>query len=52
MYWLGHDGSTSLSWRQHVVSALWSIFAIADFFATDITNQRLRMRQLNLTPGD
>ncbi len=50
MYWVGHDGSASLSWRQHVASALWSAFAIADFFATDITNQRLRMRQLNLAP--
>jgi hypothetical protein len=49
MYWIGHDAA-SLSWRQHVVSALWSAFAIADFFATDITNQRLRMRQLNLAP--
>jgi hypothetical protein len=52
MYWIGHDGSASLSWRQHVVSALWSLFAIADFFATDITNQRLRMRQLNLAAAD
>jgi hypothetical protein len=51
MYWIGHDADASLSWRQHVVSALWSVFAIADFFATDITNQRLRMRQLNLTPA-
>jgi hypothetical protein len=53
MYWIGHDAAASLSWRQHVVSALWSVFAIADFFATDITNQRLRMRQLNRAPpGD
>jgi hypothetical protein len=53
MYWIGHDAAASLSWRQHVVSAVWSAFAIADFFATDITNQRLRMRQLNLAPpGD
>jgi hypothetical protein len=53
MYWIGHDAAASLSWRQHVVSALWSAFAIADFFATDITNQRLRMRQLSLAPpGD
>jgi len=53
MYWIGHDAAASLSWRQHLVSALWSAFAIADFFATDITNQRLRMRQLNLAPpGD
>lgn len=52
MYWIRHDASASLSWRQHIVSALWSVFAIADFFATDITNQRLRMRQLNLAAGD
>jgi hypothetical protein len=52
MYWIGHDASASLSWRQHMVSALWSVFAIADFFATDITNQRLRMRQLNLASPD
>jgi hypothetical protein len=49
MYWIGHDAAT-LSWRQHVVSGLWAVFSIADFFATDITNQRLRMRQLNLAP--
>jgi hypothetical protein len=52
MYWMGHDASASLSWRQHVVSVLWSLFAIADFFATDITNQRLRMRQLSLAAGN
>ena len=50
MYWIGHNSAATLSWRQHVVSAIWTIFAIADFFATDITNQRLRMRQLNLSP--
>jgi len=50
MYWIGHDSGATLSWRQHVVSGLWSVFAIADYFATDITNQRLRMRQLNLAP--
>jgi hypothetical protein len=50
MYWIGHDSGATLSWRQHMVSGLWSVFAIADYFATDITNQRLRMRQLNLTP--
>jgi len=50
MYWIGHDSAATLSWRQHVVSAVWAVFSIADFFATDITNQRLRMRQLNLSP--
>lgn len=47
---IGHDSGAALSWRQHVVSAIWSVFSIADFFATDITNQRLRMRQLNSSP--
>jgi hypothetical protein len=50
MYWIGHDSAATLSWRQHIVSAVWTFFSIADFFATDITNQRLRMRQLNLSP--
>ena len=50
MYWIGHDSAATLSWRQHVISAIWTVFSIADFFATDITNQRLRMRQLNLSP--
>jgi hypothetical protein len=50
MYWIGHDSAASLSWRQHVVSALWSLIAIADFFATSITDKRLRTRQMNLTP--
>jgi hypothetical protein len=50
MYWIGHNSAVTLSWRQHIVSAIWFVFSIADFFATDITNQRLRMRQLNLSP--
>ena len=33
------------------VAALWSAFAITDFFATYITNQRLRARQLNVGDG-
>jgi hypothetical protein len=48
-YWLGADGGLgTLSWRHHAVAALWSAFAITDFFATDITNQRLRARQFNV----
>jgi hypothetical protein len=50
MYWIGHDSAATLSWRQHLVAVIWIVFSIADFFATDITNQRLRMRQLNLSP--
>ena len=41
-------GSGALSWRHHAVAALWSAFAFTDFFATDITNQRLRARQFNV----
>jgi hypothetical protein len=48
VYWIGHDSTAALSWRHHVVAVVWAIFAITDFFATDITNQRLRMRQMNL----
>jgi hypothetical protein len=48
MYWVGHGSATALSWRQHVIAAVWAVFAITDFFATDITNQRLRMRQMNV----
>jgi len=47
-YWLGAEGVNALSWRHHTVAALWSAFAITDFFATDITNQRLRARQFNV----
>jgi hypothetical protein len=50
-YWLGAEGSAALSWRHHAVAALWSAFAITDFFATDITNQRLRARQFNVGDG-
>jgi hypothetical protein len=47
-YWLGARSFTALSWRHHAVALLWSAFAITDFFATDITNQRLRTRQFNV----
>jgi len=47
-YWLGAEGLGALSWRHHAVAALWSVFAVTDFFATDITNQRLRARQFNV----
>jgi hypothetical protein len=50
-YWLGAVGIGALSWRHHAVAALWSAFALTDFFATDITNQRLRARQLNVGDG-
>ena len=47
-YWLGAEGPNALSWRHHAVALLWSAFALTDFFATDITNQRLRARQFNV----
>jgi len=50
-YWLGAEGSSSLTWRHHAVAILWSAFAVTDFFATDITNQRLRARQFNVGDG-
>ena len=50
-YWLGAEGSGALSWRHHAVALLWSAFALTDFFATDITNQRLRARQFNVGDG-
>jgi hypothetical protein len=47
-YWIGASSIDALSWRHHAVAALWSAFAVTDFFATDITNQRLRARQFNV----
>jgi len=47
-YWLGAEGLSALSWRHHSIAVLWSAFAVTDFFATDITNQRLRARQFNV----
>jgi hypothetical protein len=47
-YWLGAEGHGALSWRHHAIAVLWSAFAVTDFFATDITNQRLRARQFNV----
>lgn len=34
-----------LSWRHHTVDALWAFYSVVDYFATDITNQRLRALQ-------
>lgn len=50
-YWLGALGIDALTWRHHAVAALWSAFAFTDFFATDITNQRLRARSFNVGDG-
>jgi hypothetical protein len=50
-YWLGAEGAGALTWRHHTVAGLWSAFALTDFFATDITNQRLKARQMNVGDG-
>jgi hypothetical protein len=50
-YWIGAGSFGALSWRHHALAALWSAFAVTDFFATDITNQRLRARQFNVGDG-
>jgi hypothetical protein len=47
-YWAGAESVAALSWRHHAVAVLWAAFALTDFFATDITNQRLRARQFNV----
>ena len=47
-YWLGAESLGAMSWRHHAVALLWAAFAVTDFFATDITNQRLRARQFNV----
>lgn len=50
-YWLGAGGLLALSWRHHAVALLWSAFAVTDFLATDITNQRLKARQVTVGDG-
>ncbi len=47
-YWMGAASAGELSWRHHVLGLLWGAFALTDFFATDITNQRLRARSFNV----
>ena len=51
-YWIGAASISALSWRHHAVAALWAAFAFTDFFATDITNQRLRARSFNIADGN
>lgn len=50
-YWLGARGIGALGWRHHAVGLLWSAFSLTDFLATDITNQRLKARQVNVAEG-
>ena len=51
-YWAGAQSLNALSWRHHAVALLFAAFAMTDFFATDITNQRLRARQFNVGDGE
>ena len=48
IYWVGQDGYLALSWRHHVVTVVFAIFSLVDYFSTDIINQRLRARQIGL----
>ncbi len=51
-YWFGASHGAALTWRHHLVVILVGLFAITDFFSTDITNQRLRSRQIGFgTPA-
>ena len=45
LYWFGKDSVLYLSWRHHVIGLLWAFYSVVDFFATNITNQRLRALQ-------
>lgn len=47
-YLLGARGIGTISWRLHLIAAIYAIFALTDFFSTDITNQRLRTRQIDV----
>jgi hypothetical protein len=51
-YWVGAQSLSALSWRHLTIAVLWAVFAVTDFFATDITNQRLRARQFNVGDND
>jgi len=46
LYWLGSGGE--LSWRHHVVGAVYAAYSFSDYFSTDVINQRLRARQLGV----
>jgi len=46
LYWLGRGGE--LSWRHHVVGAVYAAYSFSDYFSTDVINQRLRARQLGV----
>jgi hypothetical protein len=50
-YWLGARAQAHSSCAINALPCCWSAFALTDFFATDITNQRLRARQFNVGDG-
>ena len=45
LFWLGKESVMYLSWRHHIIGLLWALYSVVDFFATNITNQRLRALQ-------
>jgi hypothetical protein len=45
-YWAGVESIRVLTWRHHLVGAIWATYSLIDYFSTDITNQRLRALQL------
>lgn len=45
LYWFGKESILYLSWRHQFVAFVWTLYSLADFFSTDITNQRLRALQ-------
>src|SRR5260370_42486743 len=46
LYSLGAEAE--LSWRHHVVGAVYAAYSFTDYFSTDVINQRLRARQLGV----
>jgi hypothetical protein len=46
IFWFARG--TPLTWRYHVVVVIVAAYSITDYFSTDITNQRLRSRQIGL----
>lgn len=47
VYWFGKESPLYLSWRHHIVGGIYAIYSIGDFFATSVTNQRLRALQFS-----
>lgn len=46
VFWIARG--EALTWRFHIVAVLVGLYAVTDYFSTDITNQRLRSRQIGL----